>query len=94
MTRKRNTKGLRPIHSKWKSTNKTKAIRVPENLAEDILDYARKLDAGESDGGESAESPDLSLVKNILNKALVLKGNAGGKIKDEIRKALEVIESI
>ena len=92
MTHKRNTQGLIPVHSKWKSTNKTKAIRVPENLAEDILDYARRLDAGEVDSGESAKSPDVSTVKNILNEALSLKGNAGTKIKDKIREALEVIE--
>ncbi|MDB9515750.1 hypothetical protein PN466_02105 [Roseofilum reptotaenium CS-1145] len=92
MTHERNTEGLRPIRSKWKSTNKTKAIRVPEDLAEDILDYARKLDAEESDSGQLTESPDVSLVKNILNEALSLKANAGTKIKEKIREALEVIE--
>lgn len=92
MTHKRNTQGLKPIHSKWKSTNKTKAIRVPENLAEDILDYARKLDSGEAYAEHSAESLELSKVKEILDEALALKANAGNKIKDKIREALEVIE--
>ncbi|MBP0031525.1 hypothetical protein [Roseofilum sp. Guam] len=78
MTHKRNTQGLKPIHSKWKSTNKTKAIRVPENLAEDTE--------------QPAESLELSKVKEILDEALALKANAGNKIKDKIREALEVIE--
>lgn len=33
--------------SAWKNASDTKTIRVPEELAEQILDYAHKLDEGE-----------------------------------------------
>jgi hypothetical protein len=42
---------------------------------------------------EPAGAPNLQEAIAILNDALTLKSNAGGKIKDEIRKALELLSS-
>jgi hypothetical protein len=39
--------------SAWKNDSVTKTIRVPEKLAEQILDYAHKLDRGEVIGCET-----------------------------------------
>ncbi|MBP0031521.1 hypothetical protein [Roseofilum sp. Guam] len=50
------------------------------------------LDSGEAYTEQPTESLELSKVKEVLNEALALKANAGNKIKDKIREALEVIE--
>lgn len=46
---------------KWQSPGETKTIRVPECLADAILNYAQKLDAGE----------DIESKHNKLKKRLV-----------------------
>ncbi|MBP0014810.1 MAG: hypothetical protein J7545_09680 [Roseofilum sp. SBFL] len=92
MSYKRNIQGLRPWHSKWKSTNVTKAIRVPANLTEEIINYAHKLDDGIDPNQDSIAMQSMSEVEEILKDAIKLKGNEGKKIKEKINQALEVIE--
>jgi hypothetical protein len=57
--------------SEWK-TGKTKVIRVPESLAEEVLDYARRLD-----GGEISEPVTNSKTINLSGVSLK---TYGGKI--------------
>ena len=85
---------------------RTKTIRVPRALAAQIKHLARQLDQGrlEYDTGSEIERDTSSILENdtgskiaeaveILTEALKLKSNAGGKIKVEIRKVLELLEA-
>jgi hypothetical protein len=72
----------------WQS-GKTKTIRVPEALADDILELARRLDEGED--FESDTDSNIDEVIEILRDALTLRANAGGAIKARIREALELL---
>lgn len=98
---KGNLDTLKPYQSRWKS-GATRTIRVPIALTDQVLDFALRLDAGESlsqvnhsgitqKGEISGES--LSQAIQILNEALSLKANAGGKIKDRIREAIALLQS-
>lgn len=91
----------------------TKVIRVPESIADRVIDIAHKLDRGivldsvtetknqEIDSVTEAKDKqiaelaqirdNLEQVKITLQEALKLKANAGGAIKAEIRKALELL---
>ena len=98
---KGNLDTLKPYQSKWNS-GKTRTIRVPEALADQVLEYARKLDSGESlSQVNEAEAPiqyasdlvSLSQVIQILTEALDLKANAGGKIKERVREAIALLQS-
>jgi hypothetical protein len=97
---KGNLDTLKPFQGKWRS-GQTRTIRVPVTLAEQVLDYALKLDAAESltqvNHKETTQRVEigcesLTQVIQILNDALTLKANAGGKIKDRIRDALSLLE--
>ncbi|MDJ1169677.1 hypothetical protein PMG71_09585 [Roseofilum sp. BLCC_M154] len=90
MTHQRNTQGLKRNFSKWKSSNETKAIRVPEHLADRVLAYAHSLDEGITEPGTGKTQKEAIA---ILRQALDLKANAGGKIKAEIKKALSLLEN-
>lgn len=79
--------------SSWNS-GRTRTIRVPIALADQLLEIARQLDSRtvpkifESDTGSNIE-----LAVQILNDALVLKANSGGAIKTKIREALSYLPS-
>ena len=88
----------------WKH-GRTTTIRVPRALAAQIKHLARQLDEGklECDTGSEIENDTSSKIERdtgsmiveaveILTEALKLKSNAGGKIKVEIRKVLELLE--
>ena len=87
----------------WKH-GRTTTIRVPRVLAVQIVQLARQLDRGrleldtvsklESDTGSKIEwdtSSKIAEAVEILTEALKLKSNAGGKIKLEIRKVLDLL---
>ena len=89
----------------WKH-GRTTTIRVPRALTVQIVQLARQLDEGkleldtvsklESDTVSKTEldtSSKMAEVVEILTEALKLKSNAGGKIKLEIRKVLELLEA-
>ncbi|MBP0011305.1 MULTISPECIES: hypothetical protein [unclassified Roseofilum] len=61
-------------------------------LIDDVLAYARALDCG--DLQPYNRPTELDKVIEILNDALSLKANSGGKIKAKIKEALEVIERL
>ena len=75
---------------------RTTIIRVSRVLAAQILQLARQLDEGkiECDTVSNMErdtGSNISEAVEILTEALKLKSNAGGKIKVEIRKFLELL---
>ena len=90
--------------SSWKH-GRTTTIRLLRSLVTQIVQLARQLDEGEieSDTGSKIESDTglkiesdtgskIAEAVEILNNALNLKSNAGGRIKVEIRKAPELLE--
>jgi hypothetical protein len=70
---------------KWKH-GKTKMIRVPEDLAEQILEFAHKLDEGANIETETETEPktDSSLVLDSVSesKVLDLSGISVATLKD------------
>jgi hypothetical protein len=67
----------------------TQTIRVPIVLASEILEFAQKLDREQLLVIDTIPKKDR--IAMILKQALTLKPNAGGAIKTEIRKALELL---
>jgi hypothetical protein len=55
--------------SGW-STTETKTIRVPESLAEQILEVAHRLDSGESLESETKSNIDLEQLESIKQDLL------------------------
>jgi len=82
-------KGLKPMPTKWIHTP-TKQIRVPEVLVDEIIDAALKLDQGQQPASVSDE--DLQVAIELLEEALTMKANVGGKIKKAIRAALAILK--
>jgi hypothetical protein len=63
-----NTSGLQPYKPTWKH-GKTKTIRVPIALADQILEYGYELDGGKVPPASSIASPDISdRIAEILAK--------------------------
>jgi hypothetical protein len=56
---------------KWKH-GKTKMIRVPEDLADQILEYAHKLDEGANIESETESKTDSNLVLDSDSESKVL----------------------
>jgi hypothetical protein len=73
------------------NAGKTTAVRLPIAKKDDILKLARAIDAIE---GEAIVIEKESFLEAILllEKALELKPNAGGAIKEQIRQALILIK--
>lgn len=97
---KGNLETLKPYQAKWNSGT-TRTIRVPVVLADQVLEYAHKLDSGEALTQVNQKSVTqmgyttdeaLTQVIQILTEALELKANAGGKIKDRIREAIALLQ--
>jgi hypothetical protein len=74
------------VKSSWKN-GKTKLIRVPESLADEVLEYARELDSG-----EALESVTASKVVNLAGVSLK---TYGGKVcihlEDLARAGYEIL---
>jgi len=94
MTWERNTSGFVRTPPKWKSDPQTKAVRIPVSLVDEVLEIAHQIDderVGESES-KSTGDRDCDAAIAILTNALTLKANAGGKIKEQIRKALGLLQ--
>lgn len=78
----------------WK-LGKTKVIRIPEVLAEQLYEMARNLDEGQDycllqdkNQNSSVTGNNIEKAITVLEKSLKLPANRGGAIKNEIRKAI------
>lgn len=69
---------------KWKS-GKTKTIRVPEALADEILDYARKLDQGIESKVNSSMEIDLAGVSLVS-----ISGQMGVRLIDLVKRGYQL----
>ena len=101
-----NRGGYRPgagRKGEWRS-GKTKAVKLPEKLVDEITAIARALDEGQEVkivGNESVAESNFETVTEsksvkeavlILTEALALKPNAGGAIKAKIKEALTLLQ--
>ena len=88
---------LKHYQSTWKH-GKTKTIRVPIALADQVLAYARQLDEAAVATQFSAQSPvttdSISEAVKLLNEALTFRANAGGKIKAQIKLGLNHLKQV
>lgn len=85
--------------SSW-NLGKTKLVRVPIAIADDLKKIARQIDEGKLDldcllqGKSEASNALLQGKKEELNRlaeeALKLKANAGGKIKQKIKQMQKI----
>jgi hypothetical protein len=66
--------------------------------AEEMLERVQGTISGnvsdEDKPGTKFSKVDLEQIVSILQEALTLKANAGGKIKDRIREALKLLEEL
>lgn len=76
---------------------KTKVIRVPEVITEELMEIARHLDTGGkcllqgNQANQDSQVTGNAAVVAVLRGALTLKANAGGAIKMKIREALHLL---
>lgn len=83
----------------------TRQVRVPEPIISQVDKLIEKYQEYIAAGGSPAEPPEFMNANskpvdkfigsieiiNILREALKLKANAGGKIKERIREAIDII---
>jgi len=72
------------------NAGKTTAVRLPIAKKDEILKLARDIDAIEGEAIVIEKSSFLEAI-SLLEKALELKANAGGAIKEKIKEALILI---
>ena len=92
-----NPQNLKSYKPKWQS-GKTRTIRVPIAIADRVLEAAKIIDENPShtltqvnQATTAASKKEVEAIA-ILEAALNLKANAGGAIKTEIRRALELLK--
>jgi hypothetical protein len=69
------------------NAGKTTAVRLPIAKKDEILKLARAIDAIEGEAIAVERDSFLEAI-SLLEKALELKPNAGGAIKEKIREAI------
>ena len=73
--------------SKW-NNGKTRTIRVPVTLADQVLDYAHQLDDGK--GKDSSVLDKLTeIMQKVDNKEKGYKSNGSGQLIKELRELLK-----
>jgi hypothetical protein len=97
---KGNLETLKPYQAKWNSGT-TRTIRVPVVLADQVLEYAHKLDNGESltqvnevtaIQGSKATDETLTQVIQLLEESLKFPSNNASKTKAKVREALALLQ--
>lgn len=78
---------------KWKS-GKTTAIRIPEKIKDEVLEFARKLDEGVEEKDNSIAEVVEYLKMAILSKAEGgnFDGRKGGELRRKVVKAIAQLE--
>ena len=84
---------------KWK-LGKTTAIRIPEKIKDEVLEFAKKLD-GEVEEKSNLKSSELAEVIKQLKWAIHPKGEGGGydgrkskELRSRIMEAIARLESL
>ncbi len=93
---KGNKETLTPYQPKWRS-GKTRTIRVPIAIADEVLEAARAIDEGKKFAVEEASNTDTSDTNNIdsikeaFNELGKIPSNRGGQIKEAASKIARLI---
>lgn len=97
---KGNLDTLKPYQAKWNSGT-TRTIRVPVVLADQVLEYAHKLDSGESLTqvnevvtlfGSRMTHETVTQVIELLEESLKFPSNNASKTKAKVREALALLQ--
>ena len=97
---KGNLDTLKPYQAKWNSGT-TRTIRVPVVLADQVLEYAHKLDSGESLTqvnevitlfASRATHETVTQVIQLLEESLKFPSNNASKTKAKVREALALLQ--
>jgi hypothetical protein len=97
---KGNVDTLKPYQAKWNSGT-TRTIRVPVVLADQVLEYAHKLDSDESLTqvnevttifGSRMTHETVTQVIQLLEESLKFPSNNASKTKAKVREALELLQ--
>jgi hypothetical protein len=90
-----NTSGLKPYKPTWKH-GKTKTIRVPIALADQILEYGYQLDGGAAPPANSAiASPDnlsdriADILSKVEAKQIGYKPNGATRLIRDLKKLFD-----
>ncbi len=87
------SRGGRRIGSgRKKSNDPTVTIRVPQSMKEAVKEWIKSENCSDACSREVGMNLDNSI--GLLKNALHLRANAGGKIKLEIRKVIELLQDI
>lgn len=78
--------------SKWRS-GKCKAIKIPEAIADQVLEIARQIDIG-ADSDRTVVEKLHKLMEKVKAKEQGYRTNAAGKLFQELRNLLEDTETI
>ena len=95
---KGNPSTLKPFTGKW-SSGETKVIPVPKSLADEVLAYARVLDAGGDDsdtGGLSTDSSKrlLQVIEGLKRVHQFPRNNFSRERKAFLRDLIDELSSI
>lgn len=83
-------KGGRPSH--WKSSNKTRLVRIPEHMADEILEIARLKDKGEDISIVQNQITELDRLASII-KEFKLQSKPGSRDWKKVDQLIAEIES-
>lgn len=83
---------LKPNKSPW-NYSKTVAIRVPENIRNDVINYARDLDNKSFNNNSSISTVQLIKIKSILSKIESkesgYKSNSASKLITDLKQLID-----
>ena len=81
---------------KWK-LGKTVAIRIPESIKKEVLEFARKIDSNQ--GGAEEQNDSIEEAIKILKWAVAPKSKGGGydgrrtkELRDRVSKVIALLE--
>ena len=84
---KGNKATLTKFKPKWQS-GKTKTIRVPITIADQVLEVARLIDKNKLPDNTDTSDINLNKIIRISQEAFGTKSNSGGKIKEALANIL------
>ena len=87
---KYNIENLKPFKSNWKN-QPTKLIRIPENLADKILDYAHKLDNDINPNHSLVTEKIKELSIKINTKEKGYKSNSASQLIKDIQQLINEV---
>lgn len=85
---------LKHFTPKWQSGT-TQTIRLPVVLVDQVLAYARSLDAGETSPDAPSDSNQLLQVIQLLQEvSQTPRNNFGKQPKAQLQRAIDILDSL